>query len=385
MRFTVERKVMVSALKNISVCVGRSTLPILYNVAIEAKDGKITMTCSNLHIEFAVCVAPIEILEEGTTSVNAKKLLSILESVSIDGIKMESDTENYHLHINAGKAEFLLLGLNPNGFPHIEAEGETERVEEIDTEMLYKIFSTNKFACSREPTRPVLQGINVIFERNQISAFASDGKVLSCIECNIDRDKDDDYNVIYPTDLYTMFSPNIYLGAKVKVINYKNCVVIKGDSASITSKVVEGNYPNVKAVIPNTDDFKTFIVDSKVFDEKCKLSSVFSTESNKTLSIKFINHATEFLTTTEQNGTYKDSIENDIEIPEGGEVELRFTVNYLSNIIHGALNDSDKLNIMFKSGTVPIVFYDNSTAGTLKKIILMPLRPKKPAEEQQKG
>lgn len=377
MRFTVERKVMVSALKNISVCVGRSTLPILYNVVIEAKDGKITMTCSNLHIEFTVCVAPIEIFEEGITSVNAKKLLSILESISMNGIEMESHTETYHLHINAGKAEFLLLGLNPTGFPHIESEGDTERIEEIDTELLYKIFSTNKFACSRESNRPALQGINVIFERNQISAFASDGKVLSCMECNIERDKDDSYNVIYTPDLYTMFTPNIYLGAKIKIFNYKNCVVIKGDSASITSKIIDLNYPNVKGVIPNTDDFKTYIVDSKIFDEKCKLSTVFSTESNKTLSIKFVNHATEFLTTTEQNGTYKDSVENDIDIPEGEEVELRFTVNYLSNIIHGALNDSDKLNIMFKSGTVPIVFYDNSCAGTLKKIILMPLRPKK--------
>ena len=62
---------------------------------------------------------------------------------------------------------------------------------------------------------------------------------------------------------------------------------------------------------------------------------------------------------------------------EGEGIELRFTVNYLSNIIHSGLSNANKLNIMFNKNNTPIVFYDNSSTGTLQKIVLMPLRPKK--------
>lgn len=379
MRLTVERKTMMSALKFVSVCVNsRNVLPILMNVVITARDGKIHLLCSNLKIEFEVNIVPVEIYEEGETSVNAKKLLTLLESVSANAIQMESDTENYHLHIKAGKAEFLLLGLLPTGFPQIRNyDDKPLHSETIDTELLNKIFSATKFACSREDSRVALTGVNVEFEKNQISAYASDGKVLSCIESFIERNDEDTYNVIYPPNLYEMFSPSIYLGATIKIHNYSNYVVIEGDSASITSKIIDTSYPNVKAVIPDTSkDYKTFTVDAKEFDEKCKLSTVFSTESNRTLSMTFANKAVEFLTTTEQNGTYKDSIESDIEM-EGEGIELRFTVNYLSNIIHSGLSNANKLNIMFNKNNTPIVFYDNSSTGTLQKIVLMPLRPKK--------
>ena len=131
MRFTVERKVMVSALKNISVCVGRSTLPILYNVAIEAKDGKITMTCSNLHIEFAVCIAPIEIIEDGTTSVNAKKLLSILKTLVEKGNSVVVIEHN----LDVIKVADYIIDLGPNGGDRggeLVACGTPEEVAKVD-------------------------------------------------------------------------------------------------------------------------------------------------------------------------------------------------------------------------------------------------------------
>lgn len=250
MKLTVEKDNLLKALQKVCNIIGsRTTLPVLANVLVEAADGILTLTTTDLELRLVTSI-PANIEVPGRTTLPARKLSGLVSKFrSSSAISFESN-ENFHTEIKCGTASIMLLGLNPDDFP-LGNEFEPQRsisLKQIDMMILLDRIS---YAASTEDSRKVLQGILFSIKEGAITAVATDGKRLALMQKMLDNapegsDGDIIITLKAANELKRLLETN---GDAIMEIGEKQ-VQFKLGTTTIISKLIEGTYPNYRQVIP---------------------------------------------------------------------------------------------------------------------------------------
>jgi len=180
MKIKVQKDSFLKSLQKVSNIIGnRTTLPVLANVLMEAADGKLTLTTTDLEIRLTTTLEA-EIEEPGRTTLPAKKLVGLVAKFRQDTVSISSN-ENFHSEVKCGTASIMLLGLNPDDFP-TKPEVDVKRTLKMKQAELSAILDRISYAVSAEDSRKVLQGILLSIKESKITAVATDGKRLALVE-----------------------------------------------------------------------------------------------------------------------------------------------------------------------------------------------------------
>jgi DNA polymerase-3 subunit beta len=248
MKFTVEREKFLKALQRVNNIVStRSMLPILSNVLITAENNQLKLTATDLEIRIDTVVdAAVEVA--GVTTLPAKKLLALTSCFAGKEVEITVN-ENHHAQINCGSSRFKLLGLPADDFPEMIAF-EPLREIKLAESLCRRMLNMVSYAVSIEDSRKTLTGVLFAVSERGVTFVATDSKRLAIQESNLEFLEGTPGDAIVPikavNELKRMLEGENPLSIK---IGEKLCRM-ESANFTMTTKLIDGNYPNYRKVIP---------------------------------------------------------------------------------------------------------------------------------------
>jgi DNA polymerase-3 subunit beta len=372
MSLTLPRAALAGALASLSrVVERRSTIPILSNVKLEAKGGRLTLTATDLDIE---AVAAIEASGDLATSVPAHLLHDILRKLPEGGeVNLAMDAEDKKLVVRAGRSRFTLQALPIEDFPSI-AIGEMPWRFSLPAYDLGALFSTVQFAISTEETRYYLNGIYLHVPdaegAPQLTAVATDGHRLARQRCPAPAGAEGMAGLILPRK-----TAGEVLAALKGMKDGKAAVTIEVSPAKIrfilpgltlTSKLIDGTFPDYSRVIPVANE-KRLVLERDDFAAAVDRVSTISSERGRAVRLSLAEGK---LTLSVNNPEAGNSVEEMDADYEGPPLEIGFNARYLADMLGQMASDS----VLFKLGDPSSPMLAQTREGDPALFVLMPMR-----------
>lgn len=346
---------------------GRTTLPILFNFLIEAKDGIIKLTRTDMEMAI-IHTFKSEVLENGSITVPLKDFSDILKNLpSGKEIVLESDEDN-KLHIKSGRSKFWLIGTPKSEYPIIP-EIEKNESFSIKANLLEEMIEKTIFSASTQETRYVLNGLLWNNTKDKFEVVSTDGRRLAlCINPVLEGVKE--FKIIVPSKVLNEVLKLIGLNKfkEDEVINITtsaNQISFKIKETVLISRLIEGNFPNYEQVIPGKKNI-TFLAETSNILSSTKSASICASDLGGTVKYQLTEN--NILITANSS---KMSFSDEVKINYSGEdFETSFNPQYLIDVLKNV--NTDKVNFSFVNATQPVLI--EPEGNTKYKYIIMPVR-----------
>jgi DNA polymerase-3 subunit beta len=363
MKLTVKRDHFMQGIQKVINIIGnRSTLPVLANILLEAKSNTLTLTTTDLEIRITHTLEA-EIEREGKTTIPAKKLSALVSRFLADEVTLDCNEKN-HTKITCGTSQFTILGLSDEDFPAATEFPSTSHIKfkEIDfKKMLDKI----SYAVSLDDTRKVLHGILCSIKENTVTAVATDGKRLALVEKVPEEFTGEEGDTIVP--LKAANEVKRILDNKDGIVHLEfgeKHACFRTDNVCLTTKLIEGNYPNYRQVIP-VNFTKIIEVPSSVLLAKLELVSLALSDDGSYVIISFNEGKLNLQASSANIGEGSDYLEVDY---NDTQIDISFNPNFLADPLKHC--DADKIKIKLNDGFSPVAL----EAGDGFLYVIMPMR-----------
>src|SRR3954449_6245951 len=369
MKATIERATLLKSLGHVqSVVERRNTIPILSNVLIEARDdGSLRLMATDLDLQVDESV-PANVSQAGATTVSAHTLFDIARKLP-EGSQVEIAASEGKMQILAGRARFNLSTLPRDDFPVI-AEGELPTRFELPAATLRQIIDKTRFAISTEETRYYLNGIflHVSDEAQPVlKAAATDGHRLARVTVPRPDGAAGMPGVIIPRKCVAELRKLLdELDGTVQVSLSETKVRFGLGNAILTSKLIDGTFPDYSRVIPTAND-KLLRIDPRSFEEGVDRVATIASEKTRAVKMTLDRDKIVLSVTSPENGTAAEEVPGEYTSPG---FEIGFNARYLLDIL-GQI-EGDVVEMHLADAAAPSLLRENDKAPAL--YVLMPMR-----------
>ncbi|KQM53243.1 MULTISPECIES: DNA polymerase III subunit beta [Sphingomonas] len=371
MKATIERATLLKGLSHVqSVVERRNTIPILSNVLIEATaEGTLKLMATDLDLQINESIAAA-VDQPGATTVSAHTLFDIARKLP-EGSQVQLAASEGRMSIVAGRARFSLGTLPRDDFPVI-AEGELPTQFELPAETLKQIIDKTRFAISTEETRYYLNGIFLHVADGDSSnpvlkAAATDGHRLARVTLPRPEGAESMPDVIVPRKCIGELRKLLdEVDGSVGVSLSPTKIRFDLGQAILTSKLIDGTFPDYSRVIPTGND-KILKIDPKSFMEGVDRVSTIATEKTRAVKMALDRDKITLSVTSPENGTAAEEVPGDyVALP----FEIGFNSRYLMDIL--AQIDGDMVEVHLADAAAPTLIRENDKSPAL--YVLMPMR-----------
>jgi DNA polymerase-3 subunit beta len=250
MELTFEKDDLLHTLQVLQgVASGRTTLPILSNVLIQAADGKIECIATDLEVGIKIKVEGA-IQEDGAITVSAKKLADIVKELPGDQTIHLATTANDRVEITCGDGVYKIIGLPDEEFPQLPSvDGESLT---IDGDILRAVLRKTEFAASTEDVRYFLNGLYFNFLTDRTEVVATDSRWLALAYCDAFKAPANVDGFILPLKAVKEIARTFADASAVTVSVFENQILFADENATLTTRLVEGDYPKYDKLIPES-------------------------------------------------------------------------------------------------------------------------------------
>jgi DNA polymerase-3 subunit beta len=275
MELTVERAKLVHALETASSVVSsRPTLPILGNVMMDVRRKDIVLTATDLEVGIVLRVDADQQKGEGKITVPARKLLDVVKEMPGDKVEIALDNGT-RLTLRSGSAEIKLLGLAPDEFPQLP-EVKKEAETKVPAAVLDRMIRKTLHGVSSDESRYVLNGAYVVWEKNELKMVTTDGRRLAYIRQPL-AGTGGKGEAVVPTKALAELLRLLAAGdAEVSITLGEGYAKFSIGSALLTTRLIDGNFPDYEQVIPKAQD-KKIVLDAEALHaavRRCALIAV---------------------------------------------------------------------------------------------------------------
>ncbi|MHA6721695.1 DNA polymerase III subunit beta [Sphingomonas sp. RS2018] len=370
MKATIERTTLLKGLSHVqSVVERRNTIPILSNVLIEASgEGAIRLMATDLDLQIDETVAAA-VDQPGAITVSAHTLFDIARKLP-EGSQVELAAADGRMTIRAGRYNSSLPTLPRDDFPVI-AEGELPTQFELPAETLKQIIDKTRFAISTEETRYYLNGIflHVADDGGQpvLKAAATDGHRLARVTVARPEGADAMPDVIVPRKCVAELRKLLdEVDGSVGVSLSGSKIRFDLGQAILTSKLIDGTFPDYSRVIPTAND-KLLKLDPRSFEEGVDRVSTIASEKTRAVKMAVDRDKITLSVTSPENGAAVEEVPGDYSsLP----IEIGFNSRYLLDILNQI--DGDTVEVHLADAAAPTLIRENDKAAAL--YVLMPMR-----------
>ncbi len=370
MKATVERATLLKCLAHIqSVVERRNTIPILSNVLIEARTEGLRLMATDLDLQVVETI-PAAIDLNGATTVGAHTLFDIVRKLP-EGSQVELAVVGDKMTVVAGRARFSLATLKRDDFPVI-AETELPTSFSLPAKDLREIIDSTRFAISTEETRYYLNGIYIHAVDGpvpKLRAVATDGHRLARIEIDLPEGAAAMPGVIVPRKcvaevrkLLDEIDGEIEISLSTTKIRFKF-----SEAATLTSKLIDGTFPDYSRVIPTAND-RLLKIDAKSLSQGVdRVAAIATTEKTRAVKLALGRDKVTLSVTSPENGTAAEEVPAEYSSPE---FEVGFNYRYLLDIL-GQVG-SDQVDVHLSDAAAPTLIRESDDSRAL--YVLMPMR-----------
>jgi len=369
MKATIERATLLKSLSHVqSVVERRNTIPILSNVLIEAStDGSLKLMATDLDLQIVDRVEA-QVETAGATTVPAHTLFDIVRKLP-EGSQVSLSAAEGKMLVVAGRARFNLATLPRDDFPVI-AEGELPTKFELPAETLKQIIDKTRFAISTEETRYYLNGIffHVSDEAQPVlKAAATDGHRLARVTVTRPDGAQGMPDVIVPRKCVGELRKLLdEVDGTVGVSLSASKIRFDLGTAVLTSKLIDGTFPDYSRVIPTGND-KLLKLDPQSFMEGVDRVATIASEKTRAVKMSLEKDKVTLSVTSPENGTAAEEVSGEY---NSDGFDIGFNARYLLDIL-GQI-EGDTVEVHLADAAAPTLIRENDKAPAL--YVLMPMR-----------
>jgi DNA polymerase-3 subunit beta len=236
-----------------NIVTSRTTLPILSNVLLKAEGNGLVLTATDLDVTIS-CGVEANVKKPGAATVPVKRFFGVVRELASPEIELEVDEKNA-CSIRAGASFYKIHGLAAEEFPPIQQFKENKKIT-LPQKKLKGMLKKTSFAISMDESRYVLNGIFISLKEHKMTMVATDGRRLALVDEEVDIPESSQGEFIVPTKAVNEISRLLLDEGELEMKVTENQIAFnltseKGFSVLLISKLVEGNYPNYRQVIPS--------------------------------------------------------------------------------------------------------------------------------------
>ena len=341
MKFSIQRE---SLLQPISQVVGvverRQTLPVLANFLIEAKGRRLSVTGTDMEVELITSVEA-QVESEGQVTVPARKLVDIVRMLPED-VKIMAVLEGDKMTVSSGRGRYTLATLPATEFPATD-QVETLEILKIQEDMLKNLLEKTAFAMANQDVRYYLNGLLFDFHDGTLSTVATDGHRLAVCDLSTDLGIAEGRQLIVPRKGVLELSRMLSDGdGTVELALGKNHIRLVKGNTIFTSKLIDGRFPEYKAVIPKGTD-RHIRLSRGAFTQALQRASILSNEKYRGVRLEAADSAVRIIA---HNPQHEEAIEELEATLNFDQIAIGFNVTYLLDALTAI--DSDNIVMELK-------------------------------------
>lgn len=367
MKFSINKEQMMTGLQAVQNIVGsRTTLPILSNVLLNARESKLELTATDLDVTVACSVAAT-VKKTGAITLPVKKLFGIVRELGNSELELEVDDRNA-CKLKAGSSFYKINGLAAEEFPPMAAFSEKKKIV-LSQERLKGMLKRTSFAVSTDETRYVLNGIFFSFKDHKITVVATDGRRLALMDEEADVNGENQADFIVPTKAIAELNRLLQGTGDVEIKYTENQAAFKlkgaeGLSVEVITKLVEGNYPNYRQVIPAESGERIALAREELL-QSLRRVEIMTSEKSNSVKLSFTKNNLAITANTPEVGEARESMAVNY---KGKDLAVAFNPGYLMDPLKALDNDEVFLELT-----------DELSPGVLKingpfLYVIMPMR-----------
>lgn len=374
MKLTIERAALLRSLGHVQrVVERRNTIPILSNVLLKAKGDELALTATDMDLEIVETVAA-EVARAGAATAPAHTLYDIVRKLP-DGSQVEIDGgDGGMITLRSGRSQFKLGCLPVEDFPQMSGTDVSHSFT-VAAGDLRALIDRSRFAISTEETRYYLNGIYLHAAKARtggsdipvLRAVATDGHRLARVEMPLPAGAEGIPGVIVPRKTVGEIRNLIDEAASgIEVAMSETKIRFSLDGITLTSKLIDGTYPDYERVIPTGND-KILEVDAKAFAAAVDRVATISTEKSRAVKLSLDRGSVVLSATSPEAGSAQEEIEVSY---DAGPLEIGFNSRYLLDITQQI--EGDGARFAMADPASPTVVRDVADPSAL--YLLMPMR-----------
>jgi DNA polymerase-3 subunit beta len=371
MKLTIERSALLKALAHVqSVVERRNTIPILSNVLLDTQSGRLQLTATDMDIAIVESVAA-DVARPGAVTVPAHTLYDIVRKLAEGAqVGVEAIAEKGQVALRSGRSSFALASLPPGDFPHMSG-GDLPHGFELAAAELKGLIEKTRFAISTEETRYYLNGIYLHAGQSSgigvLRAVATDGHRMARVEMALPSGADGMPGVILPRktviELHKLISET---DAPVQVALSETRVRFAIGDMTLTSKLIDGTFPDYERVIPSGND-KVMEVDRAEFTAAVDRVATISTDKSRAVKLSLDANQLTLTASSPDAGMAEEEIAVRY---AGTPIEIGFNARYLLDIAEQIEGDGARFRMA--DASAPTLIEDIADQSAL--YVLMPMR-----------
>lgn len=339
MHIRTQREHLIHALNKVGgVVERRQTLPILGNIHIHADLDRLTLTGTDREVEIRTHLE-CSVLEAGETTIPARKFIDITRSLP-DDVEIGLKVQNHRATITAVRSRFNLSTLPAEDYPLMHLESGDHKIE-IEQGVLKELLDKTAFAMANQDVRYYLNGLLFKVDARGVTAVATDGHRLARIERPLSVQLNEPLQVIIPRKTVVELVRLLDFSGQAVELNFSSRTLraVIGDTI-MTSKLVDGRYPEYERVIPLMAD-KVAVLDREGLRQSLMRTSILSNEKFKGIRLNFAPNEL----TIQAHNPEQEEAEEVLAIEYGDEpLMIGFNVGYLLDVL--SVVDDPRVELM---------------------------------------
>jgi DNA polymerase-3 subunit beta len=367
MNLTISKEQIINGLQAVQNVVStRTTLPILSNVLLRAEGDKLELTATDLDVTIS-CSVEAKVKKPGASTVPVKRLFGIVRELSNSEIDLEVDDKN-SCSVRSGPSFYKINGLSAEEFPPLPKFKEDKKVT-LSQETVKGMLKKTSFAVSTDESRYVLNGIYISLKDHKMTMVATDGRRLALVDEEVDVSEKSQGEFIIPAKTVNELNRLLVDKGELEVRYAENQAAFtlkdeKGSGILVITKLIEGNYPNYRQVIPSETKERVTLVREE-FMHALRRAEIMTSEKSNSVKLSFGKNKLEITANSPEVGEAKESLAINY---KGPEMAIAFNPKYMIDPLSALANDEVFLELI-----------DELSPGVLKingpfLYVVMPMR-----------
>lgn len=343
-----------------------NTLPVLNNIYLKAEGKKLLLRATNLEIAISAAM-DAEVENEGTLTIPAKLLSSYVNLLENSEVELHVQSGNT-LVVRSPGSETKIKGISSEEFPLLPKLEKPESFR-LPVRLVREALEQVTFSASTNVSRPILTGLFWQLNGQVLKIAATDSYRLAEKTVQIPKDLSMDINFIVPSKTALEFS-KVLEAAKEEEFELaatKGQILFKVDGVELTSRLIEGNFPDYEKILPKETKTKA-VLSTEAFQLGLKKLSVIVRENNNNVKIRL--EKGKMLIFSDETQVGQGATEIPLENLEGEGTETALNVQYLLDVLNHL--HSEKVHFSLNDGLSPVMVCPLPESGYLH--IIMPLK-----------
>ena len=364
MKLTATREDFLAPLQSvIGVVERRQTMPVLANVLLAARDGRLHITGTDLEVEL-VAASAVSVQQPGDITVPGRKLLDIFRSLP-EKTNVTLSTEGERVSVRGGRSRFSLSSLPAAEFPLVE-EINAQQVLSVAQGEFRRLIDKTHFSMAQQDVRYYLNGLLLETDGKALRAVATDGHRLALCEMELSGKAKTTHQVIVPRKGVLELQRILGTEGTIEVAVGTNHIRAQIGDIRFTSKLIDGRFPEYARVIPANPP-RPMEADREALRQALQRTAILSNEKYRGIRLTVRPD----LLTLQAHNPEQEEAEDQVEVSyKGEEVEIGFNVNYLLDALSAI--ESDRVEVGLTDSNSSCLIHAPGVLNT--RYVVMPMR-----------